>query len=328
MLALCYTHYGSPDRLFFKEVETPLPKSTEIVVKVHATTVNRTDCATIRAKPFFARIITGLIVPTKQIPGTEFAGEVIAVGAEVEGLTRGDRVFGFDDTGAQAHAQYLCIDASLATTIPNGQDFVQAAAGNEGVHYARNFINKVPLKTGDHVLVNGATGAIGSAAVQLLSAMGVNVTATCATAHIDTVTSLGAGRVIDYTRNDFTHDIQRYDYVFDTVGKSSFFRCFGLIKPGGAYISSDLGFLWQNLYLPLLTPMLAPFLKQRRCIFPTPYDVSATLKLARTLRETGKFRALIDRSYSFEEIIEAYRFVEQGHKVGNVVITIPHKKQT
>lgn len=327
MLALFYTHYGPPERLFFKEVEIPVPKNSDIVVKVHATTVNRTDCATIRAKPFFARIITGLIVPTKQTPGTEFAGEVIAVGADVEGLTCGDRVFGFDDKGARAHAQYLCINASLAATIPHELDFVEAAAGNEGAHYAQNFINKVPLKTGDHVLVNGATGAIGSAAVQLLSAMGVKVTATCATAHINTVISLGAERVIDYTRDDFTRDAQRYDCVFDTVGKSSFSRCFGLLKPGGAYISSDLGFLWQNLYLPLITPFLAPFLKQRRCIFPTPYDVSTTLKLMRRLREAGKFRALIDRSYSFEEIIEAYRFVEQGHKVGNVVITIPHKKQ-
>ncbi|MHC3994045.1 NAD(P)-dependent alcohol dehydrogenase [Thiomicrolovo sp. ZZH C-3] len=328
MLALCYTRYGPPERLFFKDIEIPVPKSTDIVVKVHATTVNRTDCATIRAKPFFARIITGLFVPAKQTPGTEFAGVVVAAGAEVEGLTPGDRVFGFDDTGARAHAQYLCIDASLAATIPNGLEFAEAAAGSEGAHYAQNFINKVPLKAGDHVLVNGATGAIGSASVQLLSAMGVKVTATCAAAHTDTVKSLGAERVIDYTRDDFTRDAQRYDYVFDTVGKSSFFRCYGLLNPGGAYISSDLGFLWQNLYLPLITPLLAPFLKQRRCIFPTPYDVPATLTLLRRLRETGKFRALIDRRYAFEEIIEAYRFVEQGHKVGNVVITIPHKKQT
>lgn len=328
MLALCYTRYGPPERLVFKDVDIPSPKSTDIIVKVHAGTVNRTDCATIRAKPFFARIITGLFVPTKQTPGSEFAGEVVAVGADVKDLTLGDRVFGFDDTGAKAHAQYLCINAALAVTIPDGLEFDEAAAGTEGAHYAQNFINKVPLKAGDHVLVNGATGAIGSAAVQLLAAIGVKVTATCATAHIDTVKSLGATNVIDYTRVDFTRDARRYDYVFDTVGKSSFFRCFRLLRPGGAYISSDLGFLWQNLYLPLITPLLAPFLRQRRSIFPTPYGIPKTLNLVRRLREAGKYRALIDRSYPFAEIIEAYLFVEQGRKVGNVIITIPHREQT
>ena len=185
MKALEYTQYGSPDVLQLKEAEKPVPKDDEVLIRVHATTVNRTDCATIRAKPFFMRIVTGLFKPKNQIPGTEFAGDIEAVGKGVSSLNVGDKVFGFDDQGAGSHAQYMTIKDDKAIKIPDKISYGQAAASFEGAHYAYNFINKVDLKAGQHVLVNGATGAIGSAAVQLLKYFDVNVTAVCATKNIE-----------------------------------------------------------------------------------------------------------------------------------------------
>jgi len=190
MKAIVYTKYGSPDVLQLKEVEKPVPKDYEVLIRIHATTVNRTDCATIRAKPFFARIITGLFKPKKQIPGTEFAGEIEAVGKSVSTLKVGDKVFGFDDQGSRFHAQFMTIIEDKAAIIPENITFQQVAASSEGAHYAYNFINKVDLKKGQNVLVNGATGAIGSAAVQLLKYFDVNVTAVCATKNIELVKSL------------------------------------------------------------------------------------------------------------------------------------------
>jgi NADPH:quinone reductase-like Zn-dependent oxidoreductase len=176
MKAIVYTKYGSPDVLQLKEVEKPIPKDYEVLIRVHETTVNRTDSATIRAKPFFLRIITGLFKPKKQIPGTEFAGEIEEVGKSVSSLKVGDKVFGFDDLGAGSHAQYMTIKEDKVITIPDNISYEQAAASSEGAHYAYNFINKVDIKEGQNVLVNGATGAIGTATVQLLKYFGVNVT--------------------------------------------------------------------------------------------------------------------------------------------------------
>ena len=322
MKAIVYTHYGPPSVLEFKEVARPVPQDNEVLVRVHATTVNRTDSATIRAIPFFARIVTGLFRPKKQTPGTEFAGEVTAVGKSVSAFKVGDRVFGFDDTGSKAHAEYLAIADDKVLTMPDGLSYAQAAPSFEGAHYAYNFINKVDLKSGQKVLVNGATGAIGSAAVQLLKHFGADVTAVCATKNIDLVKSLGARRVIDYTQTDFTQDDERYDYVFDTVGKSSFFKCRKLLQPGGIYISSDLGYLSQNLVLPLITPLIKPLLDNKRAIFPTPVRIRESLVLIKQLIEQGEFRAVIDGTYPFTRIVEAYEYIQKGHKTGNVVINI------
>ena len=324
MKALIYTQYGAPDVLQLKEVAKPVPGAAQVLIKVHATTVNRTDCATIRAIPFFARIITGLFSPKKQTPGTEFAGEVEAAGKNVTSLKAGDKVFGFDDQGSKSHAEYLVIEEDKAVIKPDTLSYTQAAASSEGAHYAYNFINKVDLKKAQHVLVNGATGAIGSACVQLLRYFEVNVTAVCATKNIELVKSLGANKVVDYTKEDFTRDNQKYDFVFDTVGKSSFFKCKHLLLPGGIYISSDLGYLAQNLFLPLITSLLKPLLGNKKTIFPVPADINSTLLLVKKLIEQGKFKAVIDREYSLENIIEAYKYVEQGHKTGNVVITVTH----
>ena len=322
MKALVYTKYGPPNVLQLTEVEKPILRDDEVLIGIRATTVNRTDCATIRAKPFFLRIITGLFKPKKQIPGSEFAGEVEAVGKNVHSFKVGDKVFGFDDQGTKAHAQYTSIAEDKVMTIPEGTSYQQAAASIEGAHYAYNFINKVHLRKGQNVLVNGATGAIGSAAVQLLKYFDVNVTAVCATRNIDLVKSLGVGRVIDYTKSDFTQDNQKYDFVFDTVGKSSFFQCKHLLQPGGVYISSDLGYMAQNLVLPMITPVIKPLLGNRKSIFPNPTNIRASMLLIKKLIEQGKFNAVIDSTYPLEQIIEAYKYVEKGHKTGNVVITV------
>jgi len=322
MKAIVYTKYGSPDVLQLKEVEKPAPKDGEVLVRVYATTVNRTDCATVRAKPFFMRIATGLFKPKKQIPGTEFAGKVEAIGRNVLSLKEGDKVFGFDDAGSGSQAQYMTITEDKVITMPENITYEQAAASFEGAHYAYNFINKVDLKTGQKVLVNGATGAIGSAAVQLLKYFDMNVTAVCATKNVELVKALGASKLIDYTKEDFTKDEQKYDLVFDTVGKSSFFKCWNLLEPGGVYISSDLGYLAQNIFLPLITPIIKPLIGNKKTIFPMPTDIRGSIRLIKSLIEQDKFKAVIDREFPLERIAEAYKYVETGQKTGNVVITI------
>ncbi len=322
MKAVVYQKYGPPEVLQLVEVAKPVPKDNEVLVKVHATTVNRTDNATIQAIPFFARLVTGIFKPKKETPGTEFAGVVEAVGDKVSTLEVGDKVFGFYDLGAGSHAQFMTISEDKALTIPENITYEQAAASTEGAHYAYNFINKLNLKKGQKVLVNGATGAIGSAAVQLLKYFGVDVTAVCGTENIELVKSLGADKLIDYTKEDFTKDDQKYNFVFDTVGKSSFFKCKQLLQPGGVYISSDLGYMSQNIFLPLITPIIKPTIANKKTVFPIPTDIRGSLLLIKKLIEEGKFKAVIDRIYPLEQIVEAYRYVEKGQKTGNVVITV------
>ncbi|MGB2876757.1 MAG: NAD(P)-dependent alcohol dehydrogenase [Dehalococcoidales bacterium] len=329
MKTIVYTKYGPPNVLQLKEVAKPAPRDNEVLIRIYATTVNRTDCATIRAIPFFARLLTGLFKPKKQIPGTEFAGIIEGIGENVKSFKVGDKVFGFDDTGSGSQAQYLTISEDKGlTTMPENITYEQAAASTEGAHYAYNFIKKVNLKSGQKVLVNGATGAIGSAAVQLLKYFGVNVSAVCNTENIELVESLGADKVIDYTKEDFTKDEEKYDFVFDAVGKSSFAKCKPLLKPGGVYISSDLGYMAQNVFLPLITPIIKPMIGNKKTIFPFPTDIKRTILLIKKLIEEGKFKAVIDRKYPLEQIVEAYRYVETGQKTGNVVITVEHNDKT
>lgn len=321
MKAIVRTQYGPPEVLQLREVEQPEPKDREVLVKVHAATVNRTDCGILWGKPFIIRFFTGLWKPSTPTPGTDFAGEVTAVGKEVTAFKPGDRVWGFNDTGLRSHAQYLTIaeDNALAR-IPDGISYEEAAASGEGAHYAYNFVNKLELQPGQRVLVNGATGAIGSAAVQLLKHYGIGVTAVCSGEHTELLRSLGAERVIDYTREDFTQDGQQYHAVFDAVGKSSFGKCKRLLYPGGIYLSSELGFMAQNPILALLSPLLG----SKKVKFPLPVDCRRSVLLINGLLEKGEFRAVIDRKYPIEQIAEAYYYVASGKKIGNVVITVGH----
>jgi NADPH:quinone reductase-like Zn-dependent oxidoreductase len=319
MKAAVHTSYGPPDVVRVTEVAKPVPKDSELLVRVHATTVNRTDCGYRAAKPFIVRSFTGLVRPKLTILGTEFAGEVEAIGSGVTSFEVGDRVFGYVEGLFGAHAEYLTVpeDASVAT-VPANVTIEEAAASTEGSHYALSFIRNANIGSGQDVLVHGATGAIGSAAVQLVKSVGAAVTAVCATDHVALVKDLGADRVIDYTVEDFTRDEQTYDVVLDAVGKSTFGRCRRLLRPGGLYLSSDLGPFAQNLILPLVTPLF----RGRKVKFPFPKHDQQMVRYFKGLMESGDFRPVIDRRYPLEQIVEAYRYVETRQKVGNVVISL------
>jgi NADPH:quinone reductase-like Zn-dependent oxidoreductase len=319
MKAAVHTRYGPPEVVRISEVETPAAKDNQVLVKIHATTVNRTDCTLRAAEPFVNRFFTGLRRPRVTILGNEFAGEVEAVGSGVTSFEVGDRVFGYNGTRFGAHAEYLTMpeDGSLAT-MPANLTYEEAAASTEGSHYALSMIRKAKIQRGQDVLVNGATGAIGSAAVQFLKRLGAEVTAVCATEHLELVRGLGADRVIDYTAEDFTKDEQTYDVVLDGVGKSSFGRTKRLLKPRGIYLSSDLGPLSQNPILALITPLFGG----KRVLFPIPRDDQEMVRYLKGLMESGEFRPIIDRRYRLDQIVEAYRYVEAGQKIGNVVISV------
>jgi NADPH:quinone reductase-like Zn-dependent oxidoreductase len=320
MKAAVRTRYGPPEVVRIAEVDKPAPKDDEVLVKVHATTVNRTDCGVRAAKPFLYRFFLGLRRPRVTVLGTEFAGEVEAVGGRVTSFEVGDRVFGFSGDRFGAHAEYLVIpEGGVLATMPADLTYEQAAPSTEGSQYALSGIRAAKARGGGQdVLVNGATGAIGSAAVQLWKHLGANVTAVCRAEHVELVKGLGADRVIDYTATDFTKDEQRYDVVHDAVGKSSFGRCRRLLKPGGVYMPSDLGPLSQNPILALVTPLF----RGRRVLFPLPRRDPGLAAYFKGLVEFGAFRPLIDRRYPFDQIAEAYRYVETGQKVGNFVIIV------
>ncbi|MDN3029581.1 NAD(P)-dependent alcohol dehydrogenase [Streptomyces sp. S.PB5] len=319
MKAAVHTRYGPPSVVRIAEVDRPSIGDRDVLVRVHATTVNRTDCGYRAAKPFFVRAFTGLARPRHTVLGTEYAGVVEAVGSNVTSFNVGDRVFGYNEGAFGTHAEYLSVPQDgVITIMPRDVTFEEAAPGTEGAHYALSFITTAGVRAGHAVLVYGATGAIGSAAVQLLKHHGATVTAVCGTAQVDLVKALGADRVVDYTVQDFTRDTQRYDAVFDAVGKSTFGCCRRLLKPGGLYLSSDLGPGWQNLFLPLVTPLL----RGRKVKFPFPRQDSEMVRYIRTLIESGAFRPVIDRQYALEQIVDAYRYVETGQKIGNVVISV------
>src|SRR6266542_1638349 len=322
MKAAVRTRYGPPEVVRIAEVDQPAVTDHEVLVKVHVTTVNRTDCGFRAAKPFIVRFFSGLIRPRVTVLGTEFAGVVEAVGRGVTSFEVGDRVFGYNEGRFGAHAEYLSIpeDGPLAT-IPANVTYEEAAPSTEGSHYALACITKAKIASGQHVLVNGATDATGSAAVQILKSLGAVVTAVCDTEHVELVRGLGADRVIDYTAEDFTKDEQTYDVVFDAVGKSSFFRCKRLLKPGGIYLSSDAGPLNQNLVLVLITPLFGVF-GGKKVMFRVPRDDQEMMRYFKELIESGEFKPVIDRRYPLDQIVEAYRYVETGQKIGNVVISV------
>ena len=320
MKAAVHTKYGPPEVVRIAEVYKPAPADNEVLVKVHVTTVTRTDCGFRAGKPSFVRLFSGLTGPKATVLGCEFAGVVEAIGQEVTAFAPGDKVFGYSEWRFGAHAEYMTIreDSSVAT-MPENVSFEQAAASTEGSHYAMSLIRHAKIEPYQHVLVNGGTGAIGSAAVQILKDLGARVTATCAAEHVELVTSLGANRVIDYTAEDFTQDDQEYDFVLDAVGKSSFARCKRLLKPGGIYLSSDLGPLSLNPILALTTRLFG----KKKVMFPIPPKFDQKLvKHFKDMLESGTFKPLIDRRYHLEQIAEAYAYVETGQKIGNVLISI------
>ncbi len=317
MKATTHSKYGNPEVLKIAEIPKPSPKTNELLIRVKATTINRTDCANLLAKPFIMRFFNGLFSPRNPIPGTDFAGIVEEVGSGVSNFKVGDRVFGFDDGGLSSQAEFLVISFKKAIElIPADCSFETAIASVEGAHYALNFINKVKIKSGDKVLINGGTGAIGSALVQFSKNKGAYVTAVCRAEHIEQMKSLGANKVIEYTKEDFTMGDDFYDFIFDAVGKSTFFKCKRLLKKNGTYISSELGPFVQNPFLSLVTPVL----KGKQVKFPIPFHPEKSLKQMALMIHEGKFKPLIDRVYPLEKIREAYDYVLKGQKVGNVIL--------
>jgi len=319
MRAAVRTKYGPPEVLSIQDIEKPKPKFNEILVKVHATTINRTDCGILWGKPAIIKLFTGIPKPKFTVPGTDFAGTVEETGKDANRFKVGDRVWGFDDNGLGSNAEFMVLaEDKNVIKIPDHITFEQAAASIEGAHYAYNFIKKVRINPGQKVLVNGATGAIGSAAVQILKTYEVTITATCSTKNIELIKSLGIDKVIDFTQEDFTKDNEKYDFVFDSVGKSRFGKCKPIMKKGGVYISSELGPNGENIYYALTTPIFG----NKKVVFPFPTDIKGSLNFITELLEQKKFLPVIDRSYPLEKIAEAYEYVASGQKTGNVVLNI------
>jgi NADPH:quinone reductase-like Zn-dependent oxidoreductase len=320
MRAVVHTRYGDPDVLHLAEVERPIPKDDEVLVRVRATTVNRTDCGFRDPRPFFVRFFSGLVRPRHRILGTEFAGEVVEVGAAVTGFAVGDHVFGVNADRFGAHAQFMRVrhDAPIAAK-PAGVTFEEAAAVPDGMILALTGLRAAGVEEGRRIVVYGASGSIGTAAVQLAKHfLDADVTAVCTTAAVGTVRSLGADRVIDYTEEDFTASGETYDVVFDAVGKHSFRRCRRSLVPGGVYVSTDLGFLWQVPILALATRWLG----SKRVMLPIPRYRKEEVLLVKELIEDGRYHAVIDRSYPLEQVVAATRYVETEQKIGNVVLTV------
>src|SRR5215469_1500206 len=319
MKAAVHTSYGPPEVVRIETVQAPVAGNDELLIKVHATTVNRTDCHYRAAKPAVMRLLSGLIRPRATILGTEFAGDVVAAGCGVTAFRVGDKIFGYCEGKFGAHAEYLVVRADGPVAVmPSSMFYDEAVAATEGSHYALSHIRRAAITKGQDVLVYGATGSIGSAAVQLLKTIGAAVTAVCATEHVDLVRGLGADRVIDYAQGEFAADDHHYDVVFDAVGKVAFGECRHLLKPGGIYMSTGPGPGGQNLVLPLVSPLL----RGARVLFSYPQIDQAMVGYFRDLMESGQFRPVIDRQYPLADIVAAYRYVETGQKVGNVVIRV------
>jgi NADPH:quinone reductase-like Zn-dependent oxidoreductase len=316
MRAVVHDRYGPPEVLRLEEVERPVPKENEVLVRVRATTVTRTDTGLRSAEFFISRFVTGLRRPKQQTSGIELAGEVEAVGRSVTELTVGDRVFG---ARSGAHAEYVCVrEQGALARMPAGMSFDDAAPLTDGAALALACLRKAGPLDGRRVLVYGASGAVGTAGVQLAKHFGAHVTAVCNTKNIELVRSLGADAVIDYEREDFTKSGETYDVVFDAVGKHSFRRARRSLDPGGTFVDTDLGFMFHLPILVLLTRLIG---SKRARIGITKYSREDVVFL-KGLAEAGEYRAIVDRRYPIEDVVEASRYVETGQKTGNVVLTV------
>ncbi len=321
--AAVHTRYGPPEVVELQEIEPPEPRKGEILIKVFASTVNRTDCGFRSAEYFISRFWSGLLKPADQTLGCEFAGKVEAIGREVHSFKEGDRVFGYDDDSFGGHAEYLTTRADGAITkVPPECAYEDIAPSTEGAHYALCNIRASGIDKGQKALVHGATGAIGSAAVQLLKHFGVKVTSVINTDDSELIGSLGSDRVIEEGRKGTPALEESYDLVLDAVGKSSYGRYKPLMKERGVYISTGLGKNGENIF----RSMMAPLSTGRKVMFPIPHINKEDVEFLGDLVAKGVFRPLIDRKYGLDDIVEAYRYVETGQKIGNVVLRVRNEK--
>jgi len=318
MKAAVNTRYGSPQAVSIREIAKPQPAAGEMLVRIHATTVSRTDCGMLRGHPLFIRLVTGLFRPKITVLGMDFAGVVETVGAGVTSFKPGDHVFGLSPDRYGAHAEYLCMpeDGPIAF-MPAGIGYCDAVLC-EGAWYAHTYLEEFGLGPGNTILIYGASGAIGLAAVQLAKARGASVTAVATEAHFDLLKSLGADRMLDYRAQDFTKIGETFDFVLDAVGKTSFFACRGLLKPEGRFSATDLGPWWQTIWLSFWFFAVG----SKRASFPMPKCSKALIEYFKAQMEAGELRAVIDRTYRLDAIVEAYLYVESARKTGIVVIPV------
>jgi NADPH:quinone reductase-like Zn-dependent oxidoreductase len=329
MKAIVCTKYGSPDVLELQEVEKPTPESNEVSIKVYAASATAADCMMRAGTPFYGRLFIGLMRPNRPITGTGFAGVVEAVGKEVKLFKEGDSVFGETGVGFSTNAEYVCVpEDGVLTTLPNNLTYEEAATICDGALTSWNFLKDIgKIQSGQKVLVNGAAGSLGSSAVQIANYFGAEVTGVCSTTNLEMVKSLGAEKVIDYTKEDFTKTDRVYDIIFDTVGKSSFPRCKDSLKENGVYLSPvlSLPLLFQMIWTSKIGSQKAKF--SATGLRPVS-DLRVFLNELKESIESGKIKLVIDRSYPLAQTADAHRYIETGHKKGNVVITVAHNHKT
>lgn len=318
MKAAINERFGPPEVIEIRDIPKLVPKPDEVLIKIHATTVTRTDCGMRTPYPFFVRPFIGMFKPKLTNLGLDFAGVIEAVGNDVTLFQPGDRVFGLSPDVYGAHAVYLCAqETGCVATMPTGIDFADAVLC-EGAWYANSNLEKYDIQLGDQVLVFGGGGAIGSAAVQLAKSYGAEVTSVIETRHIELVKSLGADHVIDFTQKDFSKAGKVYDFVFDAVGKSSYSKYKKALKPGGTFSATDLGPYGQNIWLAFWSRMR----RNKRVIFPFPSCSKAVIEFIKARIEAGELHAVIDSRYPLEDIVDAYRRVDTEQKAGIVVIDV------
>ncbi len=320
MKAVIYRRYGAPSVLEYTETEKPVPGNHEVLIKVIASTVTSADCMMRRGGTLLSSILLGIRGPRKkyQILGTEFSGVIESIGSKVTRFKPGDEVYAFRGFGTGCYAEYKCMkeDASISLK-PENMSFSEAASTVDGSTTALFFLKgKANIQEGQKVLINGASGSIGTFAVQLARYFGAEVTGVCSTANIEMVKSLGADHVIDYTKTDFTQTGTSYDIIFDTVSKSSFSQSRKALKEGGKYIVTVMTL--KRVILALLTKLS----RKRKLIIAMSIDKKADLAFIKSLIEQGHIKTVIDKRYRLDEISQAHQYVELGHKRGNVVVEI------